>query len=769
MFKNRTKARAKLEQRITRLSRPDRNMNVERLPPPIWQAFLEENRVGRVPTPHQPIVELDMSDDGGVDPEVWDDIVRATLTTWLSRYFEPCACAGGQPGARCAKHVEFLWRKRFKEDLVTLLVRSEPWLAKADRLRLRDMMVTVLEARGYFTLLANTSSSKARVNFPDGTCHRVTGVALGINRRVGHGYSLPELDPATAGHASGSADESAPDSHAAPADSKVATKRAAGGGGGAAAAKPRVAPHAPAGGVRLDGPSAAMSSTSSPAYNNETNGVDEAAFDASLGLNRRACAASASSSAALPAPAAAPTPRLPDLDDADDAYMEMGLGIGSVPSRLRSDTLDAADLLEAIDADDEEEGAPYVSRLGNIDSADSAAFDAFDAADGDGDGGDDVNTDGGPVIAYKVSEKMRVRPKGMKRPAPPPAAVPAPLAPPAKRTATETAIAAAAYAAAAAAAATLATVPPPCGASGDVDADASAADGGASMLAAGACLPCASAAPSELLCAPHAAPASMVSPQVQTSDASDDAPPQPATPEKTDTAADDVHEPASGGGFFRALSMDGSGLAPLGRLHSEALSACDVLIQPLNEPRAGDGPSHHRPNQMTTQPLATDWQTADALPALSASASASSSASASAGAGASGLRTEDDPFEGGRPSDEPMPEYLDDIDALLHPRPSSTRGKMPVTAVKVPVRKRPNAELPNRHARMRRSAREIEEDGHAPNVKPPPAVGFEWKTVESFEPGKPKALRKAAAKKGPKVGKLTPGLVPVAADAAAAE
>ena len=36
---------------------------------------------------------------------------------------------------RCAKHVEFLWRKRFKDDLVTQFVRSEPWLAKADRLR----------------------------------------------------------------------------------------------------------------------------------------------------------------------------------------------------------------------------------------------------------------------------------------------------------------------------------------------------------------------------------------------------------------------------------------------------------------------------------------------------------------------------------------------------------------------------------------------------------------------------------------------------------
>ena len=84
-----------------------------------------------------------------MDPEVWDDVVRATLSSWIGRHFEHCSCidSAGIPGGRCAKHVEFLWRKRFKDDLVTQFVRSEPWLHKADRLRLRDMMVSCLEVR----------------------------------------------------------------------------------------------------------------------------------------------------------------------------------------------------------------------------------------------------------------------------------------------------------------------------------------------------------------------------------------------------------------------------------------------------------------------------------------------------------------------------------------------------------------------------------------------------------------------------------------------
>ena len=156
----------------------------------------------------------------GVDPDVWDDVVRATLHAWLGRHFEPCNCGGAN--SRCAKHIEFLWRKRFKEDLVTLFVRSEPWLAKADRLRLRDMMVSGLEGRGYSYLLANTSSSKARVNFPDGSCHRVTGIALGIRRRGGSSASL---------QSGAAASVAASDSVAA------AVAAAIGGGGGADLAK----------------------------------------------------------------------------------------------------------------------------------------------------------------------------------------------------------------------------------------------------------------------------------------------------------------------------------------------------------------------------------------------------------------------------------------------------------------------------------------------------------------------------------------------------
>ena len=121
-----------------------------------------------------------------VDQEVWEDVVRATLSSWIGKNFAHCSCidSAGIPGGRCAKHIEFLWRKRFKDDLVTQFLRSEPWLHKADRLRLRDMMVSCLEAHDFCYLLANTSSSKARVNFPDGSTHRVTGIAMGIRRRV---------------------------------------------------------------------------------------------------------------------------------------------------------------------------------------------------------------------------------------------------------------------------------------------------------------------------------------------------------------------------------------------------------------------------------------------------------------------------------------------------------------------------------------------------------------------------------------------------------
>ena len=114
----------------------------------------------------------------------WEDAVHTALRLWLQTEFRPCRCQ-----SKCSQHIEFLWRKRFKDDLVTQFVRAKPWFAKADRLKLRDMMVMSLQALGYPTLLANTSSCKARVNFPDGTSHRVTGIALSIQHRDGVGGS----------------------------------------------------------------------------------------------------------------------------------------------------------------------------------------------------------------------------------------------------------------------------------------------------------------------------------------------------------------------------------------------------------------------------------------------------------------------------------------------------------------------------------------------------------------------------------------------------
>ena len=141
-----------------------------------------------------------------LDPGVWEEVVHATLSAWLHRQFQPCSCDLQTPTARCAKHVEFIWRKRFKDDLVTQFVRAEPWLAKADRQKLRDLMVTALTGQGFPVLLANTSSSKARVNFPDGSSHRVTGVALNIRRRTAEGAVVaassvrPQLRVAAAAH-----------------------------------------------------------------------------------------------------------------------------------------------------------------------------------------------------------------------------------------------------------------------------------------------------------------------------------------------------------------------------------------------------------------------------------------------------------------------------------------------------------------------------------------------------------------------------------------
>ncbi len=143
-----------------------------------------------------------------LDPDIWEDVVRAALSSWLVRNFEPCKCDTSRAHAgRCSKHIEFLWRKRYKEDLVTEFVRAEPWLAKADRLRLRELMVLALEAHGYMVLLANTSSSKARVNFPDGTQHRVTGIAMGIVSKENSGAATPIPDADVEGLVSGFASQ----------------------------------------------------------------------------------------------------------------------------------------------------------------------------------------------------------------------------------------------------------------------------------------------------------------------------------------------------------------------------------------------------------------------------------------------------------------------------------------------------------------------------------------------------------------------------------
>ena len=85
-------------------------------------------------------------------------------------------------------------------------------------------------------------------------------------------------------------------------------------------------------------------------------------------------------------------------------------------------------------------------------------------------------------------------------------------------------------------------------------------------------------------------------------------------------------------------------------------------------------------------------------------------------------------------------------------RPPSNRGKIPVTAVRVPIKKRGPVNLPGRRTKMRRSAREIEEDGEAPHVgdpKPPRRTAhstsalpgekpvIKWEGMTIFSPGGP--------------------------------
>ena len=101
--------------------------------------------------------------------------VRARLLAWLGDTFVPCACEG-----RCSSHVEFLWRARFKDDLVAQFRRTG---AEVGTLALREMLPECLAARGFSFVLADTSHSKVRVRFPDGRVRRVTGVAFGLRRR----------------------------------------------------------------------------------------------------------------------------------------------------------------------------------------------------------------------------------------------------------------------------------------------------------------------------------------------------------------------------------------------------------------------------------------------------------------------------------------------------------------------------------------------------------------------------------------------------------
>ena len=101
----------------------------------------------------------------------WEDGVRATMRAWIERYFAP------------GDGVEFLWRARYKPDLLSQFVAHEPWIAGVDRLTLRPLLIDATEACGYTCLLADKSSRKARVVFPDGKEHRVTGVVTGIKRK----------------------------------------------------------------------------------------------------------------------------------------------------------------------------------------------------------------------------------------------------------------------------------------------------------------------------------------------------------------------------------------------------------------------------------------------------------------------------------------------------------------------------------------------------------------------------------------------------------
>lgn len=105
--------------------------------------------------------------------------VTACVAAWLAASYEPCGCVA----PTCA-HLEFVWRARFKPDLVTEFLRGHPWAASyAERVDLRAVVVDAARRQGYRPLLANATHAKLRVAFPDGTRRRVTGVVGRMRRR----------------------------------------------------------------------------------------------------------------------------------------------------------------------------------------------------------------------------------------------------------------------------------------------------------------------------------------------------------------------------------------------------------------------------------------------------------------------------------------------------------------------------------------------------------------------------------------------------------
>ena len=105
-------------------------------------------------------------------------LVRLTLTAWIVSNYQICGCC-----SNCSKHVEFLWRPRFKQDLVGQFLQAEPWI-HISRLELRKLLCSVLAELGYVCVLADVSAKKVQVRFPDGHVHRVTGIAMSIHKRL---------------------------------------------------------------------------------------------------------------------------------------------------------------------------------------------------------------------------------------------------------------------------------------------------------------------------------------------------------------------------------------------------------------------------------------------------------------------------------------------------------------------------------------------------------------------------------------------------------